>query len=235
MSVEIKVPALGESVSEATVAQWLKKVGEPVGADEPIAELETDKVTLEINAPSAGVLSEISVQVGDSVEVGTVIGMIGEGNGATAAAKPAAAPVSATDSITDSVSIMVPALGESVSEATVSQWLKKLGDTIAVDEPVAELETDKVTLEVNAPAAGVLASMAVNAGETVEAGAMIGTISKSGAAVSAAPAAAAQPAAGRTAGRPGGAGRRRWPDRPAGRGQADCREFPRSEPDCRNR
>lgn len=195
MSVEIKVPALGESVSEATVAQWLKKVGEPVGADEPIAELETDKVTLEINAPSAGVLSEISVQVGDSVEVGTVIGMIGEGNGATAAPKPAAAPVSATNSITDSVSIMVPALGESVSEATVSQWLKKLGDTIAVDEPVAELETDKVTLEVNAPAAGVLASMAVNAGETVEAGAMIGTISKSGAAVSAAPAAAAQPAA----------------------------------------
>ncbi|MEM8915501.1 MAG: 2-oxoglutarate dehydrogenase complex dihydrolipoyllysine-residue succinyltransferase [Pseudomonadota bacterium] len=208
MSVEIKVPSLGESVTEATVAQWLKNVGDTVGPDEPIAELETDKVTLEINAPSGGVLSEINVQVGDSVEVGTTLGIIGAGGSAAPskpAAKPAAAAAPAASS--EAVNIMVPPLGESVSEATVAQWLKKIGDSVAVDEPVAELETDKVTLEVNAPAAGTLVSMAAEAGETVEAGAIIGSIGASGAvaapsaaAAAAAPASTATPAAASSSG-----------------------------------
>ena len=201
MAVEIKVPALGESVSEATVAQWLKKTGDAVAADEPVAELETDKVTVEINAPTAGVLSEIAVAEGDSVEVGTVIGTIGEGNGAGAAAASAsaektAAPAQATPA-GDTVDIAVPALGESVTEATVASWLKKVGDAVKVDEPVAELETDKVSLEVNAPASGVLVSIAAEEGESVSAGAIIGAVGGEGSAPVAAPAAqaAGKPAA----------------------------------------
>ena len=87
MATEIKVPTLGESVSEATVAQWLKQPGDAVAADEPVVELETDKVTLEVNAPSAGVLQEISVQEGENVEVGALLGTIGEGEGAAPAPK----------------------------------------------------------------------------------------------------------------------------------------------------
>ncbi len=83
---EIVVPALGESVSEATVAQWLKKEGESVKADEPIVELETDKVTLEVNAPEDGVITKISVQEGENVEVGAVLGKIGEGSGVAVSA-----------------------------------------------------------------------------------------------------------------------------------------------------
>ena len=91
MTVEIKVPALGESVTEATVAKWFKQVGDAVAADEPLVELETDKVTVEVNAPSAGTLSEISVATGATVNVGAILGAIGEGAGAPAKAKPAAA------------------------------------------------------------------------------------------------------------------------------------------------
>ncbi|HEY8593879.1 MAG TPA: 2-oxoglutarate dehydrogenase complex dihydrolipoyllysine-residue succinyltransferase [Devosiaceae bacterium] len=93
MSVEIRVPTLGESVTEATVGQWFKKVGDTVAADEPVVELETDKVTVEVPAPSAGVIEAISVAEGETVEVGALIGAITEGNGA--AAKPAAAEAAA--------------------------------------------------------------------------------------------------------------------------------------------
>ncbi|MEO0730796.1 MAG: 2-oxo acid dehydrogenase subunit E2, partial [Pseudomonadota bacterium] len=86
MSIEVKVPTLGESVTEATVGQWFKKQGDAVAADEPIVELETDKVTVEVPAPAAGRLSLVSVQEGDTVEVGTVIGQIAEGEGADAGA-----------------------------------------------------------------------------------------------------------------------------------------------------
>src|SRR3954468_19234388 len=90
MATDIRVPALGESVTEATIGQWFKKVGDTVAADEPVVELETDKVTIEVPAPSAGVLEAISAQPGDTVNVGSLIGAIGEG--AAAAPKPAEAP-----------------------------------------------------------------------------------------------------------------------------------------------
>src|SRR5258708_20115316 len=91
MATEIKVPALGESVTEATVAKWLKKIGDPIAVDDPLVELETDKVTLEVNAASPGILSEIVVPEGTTVEVGSILGRIGESGSKPVAAKPAAA------------------------------------------------------------------------------------------------------------------------------------------------
>ena len=191
MATEIKVPALGESVTEATVAQWLKQPGDSVEVDEPLVELETDKVTLEVNATSAGILSEIVVAEGENVEVGALLGTIGEGNGKAAAPAPAATPEPApspapaaaapqpaaaqpaVQSSGETINIVVPALGESVTEATVAQWLKQPGEAVAEDEALVELETDKVTLEVNAPAAGTLSEIKAEAGATVEVGALL--------------------------------------------------------------
>jgi 2-oxoglutarate dehydrogenase E2 component (dihydrolipoamide succinyltransferase) len=209
MATDIVVPALGESVTEATVAQWLKQPGDAVAVDEPVVELETDKVTLEVNASVAGVLSEVAVATGENVEVGALLGRIGEGAGATApepqgkaesseastpkaeampkeedkpkdqAAATLEAPKAEGKSAAGSgngeaLDITVPALGESVTEATIAKWLKRPGDTVAADEPLVELETDKVTLEVNAPAAGALKSIAAEEGSTVEVGALLG-------------------------------------------------------------
>ena len=207
MATEIKVPTLGESLSEATVAAWLKSVGETVSADEPLLELETDKVTVEVNAPAAGTLTEILADVGADVEVGAVLGRIdGEGGAATAPAEavpaaeaaPAGPPAPSAPGGGDDVRIVVPALGESIAEATVGNWLKSVGDAVAADEPLVELETDKVSVEVNAPAAGTLTAIAAEAGSEVEVGAVLGVIvSGDGAApaVPAVPAAEASPAA----------------------------------------
>ena len=216
MATEIRVPTLGESVSEATIGKWFKKAGDAVKADEPLVELETDKVTLEVNAPAAGVLSEIVVKDGETVGVGALLGQIEAGVGAVGgkkavapkveAAKPAAAPppvaapaapapVAAAPAGTKSAQILVPTLGESVSEATVGKWLKKAGDTVKADEPLVELETDKVTLEVNAPASGILSDIIVPDGGTVQPGAVLGQIQGgNGAAPSAVPSQAPAPA-----------------------------------------
>jgi 2-oxoglutarate dehydrogenase E2 component (dihydrolipoamide succinyltransferase) len=192
MTTNILVPTLGESVSEATVAQWLKKVGDAVKVDEPLVELETDKVTLEVNATEAGVLSEVLAGVGENVEVGALLGRIASGDGAAAA--PEAAPAKPPEPATEGgapVDLVVPVLGESVTEATVGQWLKQVGDAVKADEPLVELETDKVTLEVNAPTAGLLSEVRAQAGETVEVGALLGVVSAG--AASAAPPPAAVP------------------------------------------
>ncbi len=211
MATDIVVPTLGESVTEATVAQWLKQPGEAVALDEPVVELETDKVTLEVNASTAGVLSEVIAGEGDNVEVGALLGRIGEGEGTAPApkadtpkaeapkaeaakeeAKPAAAPApSGGGGNGQATDVVVPTLGESVSEATVAKWLKQPGEAAAADEPLVELETDKVTLEVNAPAAGTLQSIAAEEGATAEVGALLGVFPAGGAA---APAKAEAPA-----------------------------------------
>ncbi len=212
MTTDIVVPTLGESVSEATVAQWLKQPGDAVAVDEPLVELETDKVTLEVNATSAGVLSEILVDAGGEVGVGAVLGRIGDGAGATPMAAPQApapepvpaapragttagtlAPAAAASTAGSPVELVVPTPGESVAEATVAQWLKAVGDSVGADEALVELETDKVTLEVNAPAAGVLSEIRTETGANVEVGAVLGVMAAGatgGAAVPAAPAGA---------------------------------------------
>jgi len=196
MTTEVRVPTLGESVTEATVATWFKKPGDTVAQDEMLCELETDKVTVEVPAPSAGTLAEIVANEGETVGVDALLANIAEAGEAgpetpepkaTADAAPAAAGGG------KSVDVMVPTLGESVSEATVSTWFKKVGDSVAQDEMLCELETDKVSVEVPAPAAGTLTEITAEEGATVQASAKLGVIS-AGAGASA-PAAAAPAAA----------------------------------------
>ena len=206
MTVQITVPVLGESVTEATVAKWLKKVGDTVEADEPVVELETDKVSLEVPAPSAGVISEILVRDGSDVSVGAVLGSVDEaGAGAApqpaapapeaAAEAPAAAPAAkANGGVT--VEVVVPAVGESVTEGTVAKWLKAVGDAVAMDDPLVELETDKATVEVPSTAAGALVEIRVEEGMDVEVGTVLAVIAE-GAAAAPPAAPAAQPAAAR--------------------------------------
>ncbi|KPD13544.1 2-oxoglutarate dehydrogenase complex dihydrolipoyllysine-residue succinyltransferase [Phaeobacter sp. 11ANDIMAR09] len=199
MTTEVRVPTLGESVTEATVATWFKKPGDSVAQDEMLCELETDKVTVEVPAPAAGVLAEIVANEGDTVGVDALLANISAA-GATADPAPAAASAPAASAPADAgavTDVMVPTLGESVSEATVSVWFKKVGDSVAQDEMLCELETDKVSVEVPSPAAGVLTEITAAEGATVEASAKLGVISGSGAAAAptAAPAAVAAPAA----------------------------------------
>ncbi|WP_406869972.1 2-oxoglutarate dehydrogenase complex dihydrolipoyllysine-residue succinyltransferase [Thioclava sp. 'Guangxiensis'] len=198
MSTEVRVPTLGESVSEATVATWFKKPGDAVAQDEMLCELETDKVTVEVPAPAAGTLGEIVAAEGTTVGVDALLAMISEGGEAAASAPKAEAPAAAAPAAGGSegkpVDVMVPSLGESVSEATVSTWFKKVGDTVAQDEMLCELETDKVSVEVPAPAAGVLMEIVATEGTTVDASAKLAVIS-AGASAGSAPAAAPAPAA----------------------------------------
>ena len=197
---DVRVPTLGESVTEATVATWFKKPGDAVAVDEMLCELETDKVTVEVPSPVAGTMGEIVAAEGETVGVEALLATISEGAAAPAekSAKPTAeaAPAASEGAAVD---VMVPTLGESVTEATVSTWFKKVGDSVAQDEMLCELETDKVSVEVPAPAAGTLSEILAEEGSTVEASAKLAVIS-SGAGSTAAPAAAAPAPAAASAG-----------------------------------
>ncbi|MEO0829794.1 MAG: biotin/lipoyl-containing protein, partial [Pseudomonadota bacterium] len=199
MSTEIRVPTLGESVTEATVATWFKKPGDSVAVDEMLCELETDKVTVEVPSPSAGKLSEIVAGEGDTVGVDALLATLEEGAAGDApAAAPAAEAASASNGAAptrDAMDVMVPTLGESVAEATVASWFKAPGDAVAADEILCELETDKVSVEVPAPSAGVLSEIVAAEGSTVEAGGKLAVLAASGSAPAAAPAATPAPAA----------------------------------------
>ncbi|UWR80656.1 2-oxoglutarate dehydrogenase complex dihydrolipoyllysine-residue succinyltransferase [Phaeobacter inhibens] len=181
MTTEVRVPTLGESVTEATVATWFKKPGDAVAADEMLCELETDKVTVEVPAPAAGTLGEIVAAEGETVGVDALLATIAEGGSDTAAAPATSAPVATKDAAKGdagaATDVMVPTLGESVSEATVSTWFKKVGDSVAQDEMLCELETDKVSVEVPAPIAGILTEITAEEGSTVDATAKLGVIS----------------------------------------------------------
>ncbi|SLN26637.1 2-oxoglutarate dehydrogenase complex dihydrolipoyllysine-residue succinyltransferase [Pseudooctadecabacter jejudonensis] len=179
---EVRVPTLGESVTEATVATWFKKPGDSVAQDEMLCELETDKVTVEVPAPAAGTLSEIVAGEGDTVGVDALLAQISEGGTATTseakAPEPEAEPESpTTPSGGSEMDVMVPTLGESVTEATVSTWFKKPGEAFEADEMLCELETDKVSVEVPAPAAGVMTKLLAEEGATVEAGGKLAIMS----------------------------------------------------------
>ena len=190
---EVRVPTLGESVTEATVATWFKKPGDAVAQDEMLCELETDKVTVEVPSPAAGTLGDIVAAEGETVGVDALLANISEGAGAAAPA-PAAAPAAASASDAGAaVDVMVPTLGESVNEATVSTWFKQVGDTVQQDEMLCELETDKVSVEVPAPASGTLTEILAAEGATVAAGGKLAVMGGASASA-AAPAAAATPA-----------------------------------------
>ncbi|MFD7432187.1 2-oxoglutarate dehydrogenase, E2 component, dihydrolipoamide succinyltransferase [Streptomyces sp. NPDC059818] len=224
MSVSVTLPALGESVTEGTVTRWLKAEGERVEADEPLLEVSTDKVDTEIPAPASGILASIKVAEDETVEVGAELAVIDDGTGAPAAAaapaaEPEAAPAPAPAPAAEApapveapapaaeapaaapaggaagTDVTLPALGESVTEGTVTRWLKEVGEEVTEDEPLLEVSTDKVDTEIPAPVSGVLLEIVVAEDETAEVGAKLAVIGAPGAAPAAAPApAAAAPA-----------------------------------------
>ncbi|MDX5438025.1 MAG: 2-oxoglutarate dehydrogenase complex dihydrolipoyllysine-residue succinyltransferase [Pontibacter sp.] len=215
MSLEVKVPAVGESITEVTIAQWLKKDGDRVEMDEVIAELESDKATFELPAEAAGIL-RIVAQEGDTVDVGAVICKIDQDGAAASApsapAAEAAAPAAqeaapAAQGAGEVVEMKVPTVGESITEVTIASWLKNDGDYVEMDEVIAELESDKATFELPAEAAGTLQIVAQQ-GDTVEIGGLLCKIVAGAGAGAAKPAAqpgapaaqAAQPAAAATSG-----------------------------------
>ena len=206
MSHTVELPALGESVTEGTVTRWLVAVGDTVAVDDPIVEVSTDKVDTEIPSPVAGVVEQILVEEDEDVEVGAALVVIGDGSSAPAAAPaapaaeapaasaPAApeAPAAAAAPAAGSVSgqeVTLPALGESVTEGTVTRWLKEVGEQVEVDEPLVEVSTDKVDTEIPSPVAGTLLEIRIPEDEEAEVGQVLAIIGDSSAA--AAPAAAA--------------------------------------------
>ena len=214
MTFSVTMPALGESVSEGTVTRWLKAEGDHVNADEPLLEVSTDKVDTEIPSPVSGTLTKILVQIDQTVPVGAELAVIADGASATVVAAPVvaapvvaapvvAAPVVSAPVVAASVAstpvtstagtvITMPALGESVSEGTVTRWLKNVGDTVAADEALLEVSTDKVDTEIPSPVAGVLLAIDVAIDTTVAVGARLALIGAAGAApVVAAPVVAA--------------------------------------------
>ena len=201
MSEDVVLPALGESVTEGTVTRWLKQPGDEVAVDEPLLEVSTDKVDTEIPSPVAGVLEEILVDEDETAEVGAVLARIGDGSGAgaksddnadAAEAAPAEeapaeevadedaptddAPAASEAASGDAQDVTLPALGESVTEGTVTRWLKQPGDEVAVDEPLLEVSTDKVDTEIPSPVAGTLLEVLVDEDETAEVGAVLARI-----------------------------------------------------------
>src|SRR3954462_8053645 len=236
MPTDVIMPQMGESIFEGTLTKWLKKPGEKVTRDEPLFEISTDKVDAEIPAPASGVLKEVKVKEGTTVQVNTVVGVI-DGDGAGASASSAAAPKAAppaetagatkggaasTDGPTQAkpastekatpqadgtpgkqqpqatqpassggggaaTDVIMPQMGESIFEGTLTKWLKNVGDKVTRDEPLFEISTDKVDAEIPAPASGVLREIKVQAGTTVQVNSVVGVIGGAGAGASTAP------------------------------------------------
>ena len=205
MSFSVTMPALGESVSEGTVTRWLKNEGDMVAVDEPLLEVSTDKVDTEIPSPVAGILTKIVVGVDQTVAVGAELAVIADSAGASAPAPvaapaapvaapviaapvpvaptpPPAAPIAPPAASGGGTVITMPALGESVSEGTVTRWLKNVGDLVAVDEALLEVSTDKVDTEIPSPVAGTLLAIDVAVDTTVAVGARLALIGVSGSA-----------------------------------------------------
>ena len=217
MATDVLMPQMGESIFEGTITKWLKKPGDKVQRDEPLFEISTDKVDAEIPAPAAGVLKEIKVNEGATVQVNTVVGVI-DADGAAAAAAPAQpqqpAPAKATPQADGApaaqqppateksqpvqqthqeqpsapaggdggagTDVVMPQMGESIFEGTITKWLKKVGDKVQRDEPLFEISTDKVDAEIPAPTAGVLSEIKVQEGTTVQVNSVVAVIGGGG-------------------------------------------------------
>ncbi|MBB2976963.1 2-oxoglutarate dehydrogenase E2 component (dihydrolipoamide succinyltransferase) [Microbacterium endophyticum] len=212
MSTSVVLPALGESVTEGTVTRWLKKVGDTVQEDEGLLEISTDKVDTEIPSPVSGVIEEILVEEDETIEVGAVLAKIGDGSSAPqespapAQEEPAAEESAPAEQVAEEKTapvetpsapaasggkdVILPELGESVTEGTVTRWLKQVGDPVETDEALLEISTDKVDTEIPSPFSGTLQEILVQEDETIEVGSVLARIGDG-----AAPAAPAEPAA----------------------------------------
>ncbi|MDK8669363.1 2-oxoglutarate dehydrogenase, E2 component, dihydrolipoamide succinyltransferase [Corynebacterium sp. MSK195] len=191
MANSVEMPELGESVTEGTITQWLKSVGDTVEVDEPLLEVSTDKVDTEIPSPVAGTIIEIKADEDDTIEVGEVIAIIGDEDEAGSASNDSSADKSEEEAEEakeepkadssnggsgDAADVEMPELGESVTEGTITQWLKSVGDTVEVDEPLLEVSTDKVDTEIPSPVAGTLVEILADEDDTIEVGEVIARI-----------------------------------------------------------
>ncbi|RXH58502.1 2-oxo acid dehydrogenase subunit E2 [Granulicella sibirica] len=222
MPTDVVMPQMGESITEGTITKWLKKVGEAVQRDEPLFEISTDKVDAEIPSPAAGVLKEIKITEGTTVTINTVVCSIDEAG--SASAPPASAETAATPAIDSSTpaavdlpsanenppensavqpsateapgtEVLMPQMGESITEGTITKWLKKVGDSVQRDEPIFEISTDKVDAEIPSPVAGKLTEIKVAEGTTVQINTVVAVIGGGAAKPAVAPAKPATPAA----------------------------------------
>jgi pyruvate dehydrogenase E2 component (dihydrolipoamide acetyltransferase) len=223
------MPQMGESITEGTLTKWLKKVGDTVQRDEPLFEISTDKVDAEIPSPAAGTLTEIKIAEGETVQINTVVATISDGaSGSVAPAAPVAetAAAPADDSVTPAAidspatddepapvpsapapaggsgagtEVPMPQMGESITEGTITKWLKQVGESVARDEPLFEISTDKVDAEIPSPAAGILTEIKFPEGATVQINTIVAVIGGSAGAAPAAAKPAAAPAAAKTA------------------------------------
>jgi 2-oxoglutarate dehydrogenase E2 component (dihydrolipoamide succinyltransferase) len=220
MPTDVIMPQMGESIFEGTITKWLKKPGDSVQRDEPLFEISTDKVDAEIPSPASGTLSEIKVDAGNTVQINTVVAVIGDGDGAVAskpvpavaappkqepakeekkaeAPKATPAPAAPLEAATSGggTDVVMPQMGESIFEGTITKWLKKVGDSVQRDEPLFEISTDKVDAEIPSPASGTLSAIKVESGSTVQINTVVAVIGGGAAKASAPPAAASAPAA----------------------------------------
>jgi 2-oxoglutarate dehydrogenase E2 component (dihydrolipoamide succinyltransferase) len=219
MATEVIMPQMGESIFEGTITKWLKKVGDTVAKDEPLFEISTDKVDAEIPSPVGGTLTEIKFTEGTTVQINTVVALVGGAGEATAAPEAGAtAPVSkstagdgATQAVTDAAKttaqpdasapasapassgvqggteVVMPQMGESIFEGTITKWLKKVGDSVAKDEPLFEISTDKVDAEIHSPVAGKLTEIKVPEGATVQINTVVAVVGGAASSSTAAP------------------------------------------------
>jgi 2-oxoglutarate dehydrogenase E2 component (dihydrolipoamide succinyltransferase) len=220
MPTDVIMPQMGESITEGTITKWLKKPGDTIQRDEPLFEISTDKVDAEIPSPSAGTLKEIKIAEGTTVQINTIVATIDEAGSGSASPAPAASPTEtetaatpAADSVTAAAvdtpaatqdnppttsgpgtEVLMPQMGESITEGTITKWLKKVGDTVQRDEPIFEISTDKVDAEIPSPVAGVLSEIKVPEGSTVTINTVVAVIGGASGRPAAA-AAAATPAA----------------------------------------
>src|ERR1700712_5531943 len=205
MPTDVIMPQMGESIFEGTITKWLKKPGDSVQRDGPLFEISTDKVDAEIPSPASGTLSEIKVDAGKTVQINTVVAVIGDGAGASKPAAAAsappkqgpakqdksaeekkaeapkaapapAAPVEAAVSSGGGTDVVMPQMGESIFEGTITKWLKKVGDSVQRDEPLFEISTEKVDAETPAPIAGVLSEIKALEGATVQINTVVAVI-----------------------------------------------------------
>jgi 2-oxoglutarate dehydrogenase E2 component (dihydrolipoamide succinyltransferase) len=216
MPIEVLMPQMGESIFEGTITKWLKKPGDAVQRDEPLFEISTDKVDAEIPSPAAGVLTEIRAQEGSTVQINAVVGVIGDGASASSSAPlPAKLDAASTNPETSVPAqeakppaeakpdgaagprqdVIMPQMGESIFEGTITKWLKQVGDTVQRDEPLFEISTDKVDAEIPSPAAGVLTEIKVPAGQTAQINTVVAVIGGAGEAAAAADSVRGAPAA----------------------------------------
>ena len=208
MANSVEMPELGESVTEGTITQWLKSVGDTVEVDEPLLEVSTDKVDTEIPSPVAGTILEIKAEEDDTIEVGEVIALIGDEDEAGSSSddsddsdddksedkeeskseekeeKDEKKSGSSSQASGETTDVEMPELGESVTEGTITQWLKSVGDTVEVDEPLLEVSTDKVDTEIPSPVAGTLVEILAEEDDTIEVGEAIARVGDENAAPS---------------------------------------------------